>query len=158
MYSCVFCNEFIPNGQRVCRECMIQRTAIHTKDKKTAILECLKKNHTGKRNAVQLFTSAKSIRADGRHAGRHQQILNKRDVPRKRFVRRKIRHRAASANRQQAALNQIPPHRRTARAGRYGVVAEGRRDRAAYQQNCQRNGENSLERLFHQKSILLLFF
>ena len=36
MYGCVFCNEPIPDGQRVCRECMIQRTTIHAKDKKSA--------------------------------------------------------------------------------------------------------------------------
>lgn len=81
MYSCVFCNEFIPNGQRACRECMIQRTAIHTKDKKTAILECLKTNHTGKRNAVHSAELERLFSIDDRAVRRKISALRKEGYP-----------------------------------------------------------------------------
>lgn len=81
MYSCVFCNEFISNGQRVCRECMIQRTAIHTKDKKTAILECLKTNHTGKRNAVHSAELERLFSIDDRAVRRKISALRKEGYP-----------------------------------------------------------------------------
>ena len=81
MYGCVFCNESIPDGQRVCRECMFQRTAIHAKDKKSAILECLKKNHTGKRNAVHSAELERMFSLDDRAVRRKISALRKEGYP-----------------------------------------------------------------------------
>ena len=77
MYGCVFCNEPIPDGQRVCRECMIKRTTIHAKDKKSAILDYLRKHHTGKRNAVHSAELERLFSLDDR-AVRLRSVLSAR--------------------------------------------------------------------------------
>lgn len=52
MDSCICCGEYVPEGRMVCPGCERFGDPVHVKDKKTAILENLKKYHTGKKNAV----------------------------------------------------------------------------------------------------------
>ncbi len=59
MYGCVFCNEPIPDGQRVCRECMIQRTTIQEKDKKSAILDYLRKHNIPSRRRSASYATTR---------------------------------------------------------------------------------------------------
>ena len=77
MCGCVFCNEPFPDGQRVCRECMIQRTTIHAKDKKSAILDHLRKHHTGMRNAVHSAELERLFSLDDRAVRRKISALRK---------------------------------------------------------------------------------
>ena len=81
MYGCVFCNEPIPDGQRVCRECMIQRTMIHAKDKKSAILDHLRKHHIGKKNAVHSAELERLFSLDDRAVRRKISALRKEGYP-----------------------------------------------------------------------------
>ena len=81
MSGCVFCNEPIPDGQRVCRECMIQRTPIHAKDKKSAILDHLRKHHIGMRNAVHSAELERLFSLDDRAVRRKISALRKEGYP-----------------------------------------------------------------------------
>lgn len=78
--TCVCCGYYVPEGRMICPGCEYFCRP-HAKDKKTAILECLKKNHTGKRNAVHSAELERLFSLDDRAIRRKINALRKEGYP-----------------------------------------------------------------------------
>ena len=79
--TCVCCGRYVPEGRMVCHGCEYYGGPFHVKDKKTAILECLKKNHTGKENAVHSAELQRLFSLDDRAVRRKVSALRKEGYP-----------------------------------------------------------------------------
>ena len=81
MNTCTANGTCIPELINICPFCECCRNRLHVKDKKTAILECLKKNHTGKRNAVHSAELERLFSIDDRAVRRKISALRKEGYP-----------------------------------------------------------------------------
>ena len=81
MNTCIANGTCIPELINICPFCECCRNRLHVKDKKTAILECLKKNHTGKRNAVHSAELERLFSIDDRAVRRKISALRKEGYP-----------------------------------------------------------------------------
>ena len=81
MNTCIANGTCIPELINICPFCECCRNRPHVKDKKTAILECLKKNHTGKRNAVHSSELERLFSIDDRAVRRKISALRKEGYP-----------------------------------------------------------------------------
>ena len=79
--TCVCCGNYVPEGRMVCPGCEYANKNLHVKDKKTEILECLKKYHTGKRNAVHSAELQRLFSLDDRAVRRKISALRKEGYP-----------------------------------------------------------------------------
>ena len=79
--TCVCCGNYVPEGRMVCPGCEYANKNLHVKDKKTGILECLKKYHTGKRNAVHSAELQRLFSLDDRAVRRKISALRKEGYP-----------------------------------------------------------------------------
>ncbi len=79
--KCAGCVKYVPEVKLVCPGCENKVAAVHVKDKKTAILECLKKYHTGKRNAVHSAELERLFSMDDRAVRRKISALRKDGHP-----------------------------------------------------------------------------
>ena len=77
----VCCGHYVPEGRMVCSGCEYYGGPMHVKDKKAAILECLKKNHTGKKNAVHSAELQRLFSLDDRAIRRKVSALRKEGYP-----------------------------------------------------------------------------
>ncbi len=79
--TCVCCGNYVPEGRMVCPGCEYANKNLHVKDKKTEILKCLKKYHTGKRNAVHSAELQRLFSLDDRAVRRKISALRKEGYP-----------------------------------------------------------------------------
>ena len=79
--TCICCGEYVPEGRMICPGCERFSGPMHVKDKKTAILENLKKYHTGKRNAVHSAELERLFSLDDRAVRRKISALRQEGYP-----------------------------------------------------------------------------
>ena len=79
--TCICCGEYVPEGRTICPGCERFGGPMHVKDKKTAILENLKKYHTGKRNAVHSAELERLFSLDDRAVRRKISALRQEGYP-----------------------------------------------------------------------------
>ncbi len=79
--TCVMCGNYVPEGRMVCPICENYSAKPHAKDKKSAILDCLKRHHTGKRNAVHSAELEQLFSLDDRAVRRKISALRKEGYP-----------------------------------------------------------------------------
>ena len=79
--TCICCGEYLPEGRMICPGCEHFGGPMHVKDKKTAILENLKKYHTGKRNAVHSAELERLFSLDDRAVRRKISALRQEGYP-----------------------------------------------------------------------------
>lgn len=75
--TCVMCGACVPEGRMVCPMCEHFSAKSHAKDKKSAILNFLRKYHTGKRNVVHSAELERLFSLNDRAARRKISALRK---------------------------------------------------------------------------------
>ena len=78
--TCVCCGAYVPEGRMICPNCE-QGYIPQAKDKKSAILDYLKENHTGKRHAVHSAELERLFSLDDRAVRRKVSALRKEGHP-----------------------------------------------------------------------------
>ncbi len=79
--TCVMCGACVPEGRMVCPMCEHFSAKPHSKDKKSAILDHLRKHHTGKKNAVHSAELERLFSLDNRAVRRKISALRKEGYP-----------------------------------------------------------------------------
>ena len=79
--TCIMCGEYVPEGRMVCPLCERLCESSHAKDKKSAILDYLRKYHTGKGTAVHSAELERLFSLDDRAVRRKISALRKEGCP-----------------------------------------------------------------------------
>ena len=79
--SCVMCGDCVREGKMGCPMCEHFGAKPHAKDKKSAILDRLRKHHTGKKNAVHSAELERFFSLDDRAVRRKISALRKDGYP-----------------------------------------------------------------------------